>query len=880
MKGDISRDTFDPAKHYDGVVMQQGRVQLDADWNEQQDIHRHRTEIQAKDVVGASGGPLHNAGFQVSTNGKALTIGPGRYYVDGLLCQNEVALDYLNQPDYPNAPAIAALMTKANATAMIVYLRVWRRLITALEDPSIRETALGGADTAVRVKTAWQVRVLPVAPTTPGALACGDIVPDWTALAASGTGLMSARALPVQAATNPCLLPPGAGYTRLENQLYRVEIHKPGPLATATFKWSRENGSIVTTIEKFNGLQLTVHDLGRDETLGFSNGQWVELLDTATEVAGLPGPLFQIDHVDEATRLVVLKTVPTAIDLALSPRLRRWDSAGDISLVAPAGGDGWVTLEEGVEVVFEAGGYRTGDYWLIPARTVTGTVEWPFTSPQPPHGDKVHVCRLAVAAFIGGEIQSLQDCRKSFSPLAEPPPALHVAGTSWVNDDDLDQAVLLANGLRVFLDGPITYPPPAAVESLNTALSVTIEAPLQLPALAAAGPTGVATHAIALNGDVDLPAPNVIEWKPRAGGVELASLSTYLVSQPASPVTRAKVRIRLNGSALWQDIGNQRLYVDGRTFGGDGIRRDGVTQRVDLLFPSGDGRKASDLESWFYLRLQPPPSNLVGLTITPQLINAGASASGTVTVDFPPSADAGVVVALSASAGVSVAPATVTIPKGQTHNPVAFTVSTSAAATNTVSALVSASLNAGVQTETITVQVVRVSMSPAEVTVYLGRSQQFTANVVGAAVDNGVTWSIQDLNNVATSAGGTINAGAYVAPNAAGDFQIVATSTANPAQSAKAKVHVRVKPKDGKEGKEAKETKEVLFEKTRVDTKVSEIKINQHEAKASEVPAVDFAATGRAAASAAGFEPGDEAAPGRAFIRPSERPEVAPRASP
>jgi hypothetical protein len=91
---------------------------------------------------------------------------------------------------------------------------------------------------------------------------------------------------------------------------------------------------------------------------------------------------------------------------------------------------------------------------------------------------------------------------------------------------------------------------------------------------------------------------------------------------------------------------------------------------------------------------------------------------------------------------------------------------------------------------------------------------------------------------------------------------------------------VRVKPKDGKEGKEAKETKEVLFEKTRVDTKVSEIKINQHEAKASEVPAVDFAATGRAAASAAGFEPGDEAAPGRAFIRPSERPEVAPRASP
>ena len=35
MKGDFSRDTFDPAKQFTRVLMQQGRVQLDADWNEQ-----------------------------------------------------------------------------------------------------------------------------------------------------------------------------------------------------------------------------------------------------------------------------------------------------------------------------------------------------------------------------------------------------------------------------------------------------------------------------------------------------------------------------------------------------------------------------------------------------------------------------------------------------------------------------------------------------------------------------------------------------------------------------------------------------------------------------------------------------------------------------
>ena len=43
MKGDFSRQTFDPKKHYSAVLMQQGRVQLDADWNEQHAIDRHRS---------------------------------------------------------------------------------------------------------------------------------------------------------------------------------------------------------------------------------------------------------------------------------------------------------------------------------------------------------------------------------------------------------------------------------------------------------------------------------------------------------------------------------------------------------------------------------------------------------------------------------------------------------------------------------------------------------------------------------------------------------------------------------------------------------------------------------------------------------------------
>ena len=35
MKADLTRDTFHPLKHYARVLTQQGRVQLDADMNEQ-----------------------------------------------------------------------------------------------------------------------------------------------------------------------------------------------------------------------------------------------------------------------------------------------------------------------------------------------------------------------------------------------------------------------------------------------------------------------------------------------------------------------------------------------------------------------------------------------------------------------------------------------------------------------------------------------------------------------------------------------------------------------------------------------------------------------------------------------------------------------------
>src|SRR5215469_11159568 len=101
--GDITRTTFDPLKHYSSVRQQQGRVSVDADWNEQADIVAYRARIDTADALGRNGAPRDNAGFQLiplplavppgaQPNSIDLALAPGRMYVDGILCELEATL--------------------------------------------------------------------------------------------------------------------------------------------------------------------------------------------------------------------------------------------------------------------------------------------------------------------------------------------------------------------------------------------------------------------------------------------------------------------------------------------------------------------------------------------------------------------------------------------------------------------------------------------------------------------------------------------------------------------------------------------------------------------------------------------------------------------
>ncbi len=426
MKGDFSRQTFDPTRHYDAVLMQQGRVQVDADWNEEGAIARYRRDTETGDVIGPRGTPRDGTGFAVGLSGDAqdLTLGPGRMYVDSILCELGAAASYRGQPDFdpPAGPAAEGFA--------LLYLDVWQRLATALDDPHIRETALGGPDTAARLQTVWQAKLAPWA--GQGTPKCGDFGPGWTPAPPPDGLLTASTADPGAGTSGPCVLPPTAGYQRLENQLYRVEIQQGGPLGTATFKWSRDNGSVVTGILAISGNDLTVQDVGPDDVLGFAAGQWAEVADDTAERDSGAGHLVQIAAVDPGTRIITIAAPGSplpAFDPARHPKLRRWDqTTGDESGIVAAAGP--LDLEGGVQVAFSAGSYRAGDYWLIPARTAitteTGDIEWPRQPDgtpiaQPPAGIAHHYCPLALVQVAGGVFSLVADgdCRRPFPPLTD-----------------------------------------------------------------------------------------------------------------------------------------------------------------------------------------------------------------------------------------------------------------------------------------------------------------------------------------------------------------------------------------------------------------------------------------------------------------------------
>jgi len=687
MKADLTRSTFRQERHYSGVRMQQGRVQLDADWNEQVDIHAHLDETTRIDVIGRCGMPEDDAGFEVTPadDGSDLLLSAGRAYVDGILCENDgsaipadvdaakaklaslvvdgrlleagdwiavsatgvgpftvritsvdvgslsvafapslaaadvTALDnakdavvrrvfsFLRQPDFPGVPP-AGLVTDEGL--YLAYLDVWERHLTALEDGAIREIGLGGPDTASRTQTVWQVRLERLDDPNDD-ITCAT-VPDWSTFIDESTALLRARAQPETTSADPCTIPPGAGYRRLENQLYRVEIHDAGNVNSASFKWSRENGSVVVGAQVTDTDEITVTSTGRDEVLGLAPGSWVELTDDTHELAGEPGTLVQITSI-AGNVLTVNTSSSGSLDPAefpSGPKVRRWDDPnGARKVTVPGGNQGFLALEDGVEVRFEPGRhYETGDYWLIPARTATGDVEWPKNGAapvaplaRPPEGIAHHYCKLALLSLAGEEWKVVEDCRKLFPPLTalhgvQKEPGVHVvrvrssAQNPLRNDTDLLVADF-AKGIEIECDQNVEAN--TLVNKPTLFFTLDLPWPMSSADQALWGEILVGTMPLTLNGIVRAKG-NRIVWEP-TDAVRRWLLGQFRKVLVGRKIDRALLHLTLKGNFVYGK-GDPTLDVDGEAFG---ILEGGT---LDVTLPSGDGRRGGTLDLWFWLR--------------------------------------------------------------------------------------------------------------------------------------------------------------------------------------------------------------------------------------------------------------------------------------
>ena len=342
MAFDNSRFTFDPWKNYSGVVMEQGRVQLDSDWNEWHAEIARRIQAGTLDIMGHAAYPATTpAAFQItaSSSPNTVLIGCGRMYVDGLLAENhglpanarwDPALAELSgspqpppQPpppssssntiDFAHQPYLPGASVPTDTASYLFYLDVWTRPITFLEDANLIDKAVG-VDTTGRLQTVWQVKYMPAE----HLYLRHAQLPDCVSSRIRRPAQHQCRP---QSIGRPLLLDNGDRLRRRSKtssiawrsiRVGRAATH-PGS-GTATFKWSRDNASVATGVtaitsgaDTAGGTRqvLTVMSLGRDQVLGFSAGDWIEILDDwGPSFGGCAGEVRQIDNISVSAKTI------------------------------------------------------------------------------------------------------------------------------------------------------------------------------------------------------------------------------------------------------------------------------------------------------------------------------------------------------------------------------------------------------------------------------------------------------------------------------------------------------------------------------------------------------------------------------------------------
>jgi hypothetical protein len=460
---DISRNAFDPAKHYSSVRMQQGRVMVDDDWNENERIRLDQQIRINHEVIGDHGTP--DDGFKISIPEKDaqndpfdinkfnFKIKPGTYYIEGL----RVVLDgdgetYLTQNNWlNNSENLVNDIGIGESRTDFVYLEAWQQPVTAVEDEELFESALGGPDTSTRIRKMHRVRVLKNI--NKDEMDCftqiAGIRENWR----KGHDQKLTVSFTEEKKTNDLCSPSvQGGYLGAENQAIRVQM-----TGDKKFIWGYNNASPVYKFRHIDAAPDTIDPSASIVTIELASwpkdehhwpkaGQVIELLSRSSvlsngqriaDIAGILGKVKTTYDPDSHKVVITIKDFDQDLFNEWKPDggnvkypfLRVWDQGPDYS----SGGE--IELDNqnqailqntGLKIKIEGtGSANPGDFWIIAARPETPdrVVPWELTNGMAPHGVRRFFAPLAFITWTnekeitGGQV--IHDCRRSFRPLTE-----------------------------------------------------------------------------------------------------------------------------------------------------------------------------------------------------------------------------------------------------------------------------------------------------------------------------------------------------------------------------------------------------------------------------------------------------------------------------
>jgi hypothetical protein len=426
------------------VVARQGQVLLDTDFAEQSRHQLERIEIETQDSLGRPGRlivPAGDHGFEVTPDGAVTNfdIGAGHGYLGGWLVENLATCKLATQPHPRSGDAVGL--------PLVAALKVLVRHIDPQEEPVLTDKALGDAQASGRSLVDWQVFPFPV--TAGGTVSCETLpsFAEWQALIAPSTGTLAVAVKTAAPSTDPCSLTPGGGYSRLDNLLYRIEVHDGTAAAGAPqidgprfglhglkLKLSRRNASVMVRIANIAGAEITVDPPALDYRNWFAPGLFAEIVSLHDDVdpsAALKNErLFRVAKASDDR--VVLEATPQQIadTQAVADNrwfLRLWDAwptgNGTETVSAPGGASSSAPVEvgDGLSATLGDGLFRRGDYWTCAARA-DGSVDWPVSGGgaerMTPHGPEIRYAPLAVLSGAANAPE-VEDCRIPFATLTD-----------------------------------------------------------------------------------------------------------------------------------------------------------------------------------------------------------------------------------------------------------------------------------------------------------------------------------------------------------------------------------------------------------------------------------------------------------------------------